>query len=141
MSAPPAPAAAVGIICFRGADVLLIKRGTPPLQGQWSLPGGRIAWGEGAKDAALRELREECGVEAEIVELVDVVDAIFTRERSEPPSAHYVLIDYAARWVAGAPRPGDDAADARFFAPHELAALGLWEETARVIEAARALMR
>lgn len=139
MSAPPGPAAAAGIICFRGADVLLIKRGTPPLQGQWSLPGGRIAWGEGAKDAALRELREECGVEAEIVGLVDVVDAIFTR--GEGADAHYVLIDYAARWVAGAPRPGDDAADARFFAPHELGGLGLWDETARVIEAARALMR
>jgi 8-oxo-dGTP diphosphatase len=47
-------------------EVLLIRRGTPPRLGEWSLPGGRIEWGEPVKAAALRELREETGVEAEI---------------------------------------------------------------------------
>jgi 8-oxo-dGTP diphosphatase len=53
---------------------------------------------------------------------------------------HYVLVDYAARWIAGEPRAGDDARDARFFAPDEIAALGLWDETLRIIAAARRML-
>lgn len=127
------PIVAAGVVCFRGGDVLLIRRGAPPREGEWSLPGGRIEWGERAANAALRELREETGCEAEIAGLIDVVDAIMG-------DRHYVLIDYAARWLSGEPRPGDDAADARFFAESELAQLGLWSETLRVIAAARVLL-
>lgn len=127
---PRSPVAAVGVVCLRGREVLLIRRANPPRQGEWSLPGGRIERGERAADAALRELREETGVAAELVGLVDVVDAFF--------ASHYVLIDYAARWIAGEPRAGDDAADARFFPRGELDALGLWEETLRVIDMAMA---
>ena len=139
------PVAAVGVVCLRGGDVLLIKRGTPPLEDQWSLPGGRIEWGERAADAALRELKEETGCAAEIIGLVDVVDAVLSRRGDssesprDPPWGHYVLIDYAARWVAGEPVAGDDARDARFFAPAELSSLNLWSETLRIIEAARRL--
>lgn len=129
--ARPIPAA--GVVCFRGDDVLLIRRGAPPREGEWSLPGGRIEWGERAAAAALRELREETGCEAEIVGLIDVVDAVIGER-------HYVLIDYAARWITGDPRPGDDALNATFFQPHELAGLGMWSETLRVIEAARRLI-
>lgn len=139
---PRAPIAAAGIICLRREDVLLIRRGTPPLKDRWTLPGGRIEWGERSRDAALRELMEETGVVAEIIGLVDVVDAILTKSDTATDSApwgHYVLIDFAARWISGDPRAGDDAADARFFTPAEIAALGMWDETLRVIEAARAL--
>lgn len=128
------PIAAVGAICLRGDDVLLIRRAAPPRQREWSLPGGRIEWGERAADAALRELREETGCEGDIVGLVDVVDGLMGDH-------HYVLIDYAIRWRSGEPRAGDDALDAKFASPAELATLGLWSETLRVIEAARALLR
>lgn len=128
------PIAAAGVVCFRGDDVLLIRRGAPPRLGEWSLPGGRIEWGERASDAALRELREETGCEGEIVGLIDVVDGLMS-------DRHYVLIDYAVRWLSGEPRAGDDAADARFFSPNEIAGLGMWDETERIIEAARALLR
>lgn len=140
-AAPQRPIAAVGVVCFRGADVLLVKRGKPPLEGRWSLPGGRIEWGERAADAALRELKEETGVEAEIIGLADVVDALMTKSgaESETPWGHYVLIDYGALWRSGEPRAGDDAADARFFSPEEITGLGLWSETLRVIALARAL--
>lgn len=133
------PVAAVGVVCFRGEDVLLIRRGTPPLQDRWSLPGGRIEWGERAQDAALRELKEETGCEAELVGLVDVVDAVLSRstEEEERPWGHYVLIDYVARWTKGEPRPGDDARDARFFSEAEIAGLRLWDETERIIAVAR----
>lgn len=128
------PIPAVGVVCLRGDDVLLIRRGAPPRAGEWSLPGGRIEFGERAADAALRELREETGCEGEIVALIEVVDGLME-------DRHYLLIDYAVRWTVGEPRAGDDAQDARFFAPSELAALGMWSETLRVIEAARAHLR
>ncbi len=135
------PVPAVGVVCLRGEEVLLIRRGTPPRRGEWSLPGGRIEPGEPAQAAALRELREETEVEAEIVGLVDVVDAIFNNRAGDLITRHYVLVDYAARWVSGTPVAGDDAAEARFFHQSELASLDLWDETLRVIEAAAALLR
>jgi 8-oxo-dGTP diphosphatase len=143
------PIAGVGVICFRGEDVLLVKRGRPPLEGRWSIPGGRIEWGERAADAALRELAEETGCVAELLGLVDVVDAHLINsgaETASPPrpheiEAHYVLIDYAARWVSGEPQAGDDAREARFFSAATLEGLGLWSETLRVIKTARAMLR
>ncbi|MGE0827738.1 MAG: NUDIX hydrolase [Hyphomonadaceae bacterium] len=138
------PIPAVGIVCLRGDEVLLIRRGKPPREGEWSLPGGRIEWGEGAREAALRELKEETGVEAELLGLVDVVDGLFfSRGGGEPQRhqvwGHYVLIDYAARWLAHEPCAADDAMDARFFSLMEAEALGLWAETLRVIRAAHAM--
>ena len=125
------PIPAVGVVCLRGDEVLLIRRGTAPRIGEWSLPGGRIEPGERAVDAALRELREETGVEAEIVGLVDVVDGLFPEV-----GRHYVLIDYLALWRAGEPIAGDDAAAARFHPLTGVDAVVEWSETRRVIRAA-----
>lgn len=129
MSEGPRPVPTVGVVCLRQDEVLLIKRGNPPRQGQWSLPGGRLEWGETLQAGALRELAEETGVEAEILGLVDVVDGVMT-------TRHYIMIDYAARWTAGEPVAGDDAADARFFSLQEALAVVEWEETRRVIREA-----
>lgn len=123
------PVPTVGVVCLRGDEVLLIKRGNPPRQGQWSLPGGRLEWGETLQAGALRELAEETGCQAEILGLVDVVDGVMT-------TRHYIMIDYAARWTAGEPVAGDDAADARFFTLDEALAIVEWEETRRVIREA-----
>lgn len=127
------PIPAVGVVCLRGDEVLLIRRGTPPRQGEWSLPGGRIEPGERAVDAALRELREETGVEAEITGLIDVVDGLFPEA-----GRHYVLVNYAALWVSGEPVAGDDAMEARFVALDQVATLVDWSETRRIIEVAAA---
>ena len=126
--AVPAPVPAVGVVCLRGDEVLLIRRGRPPKQGEWSLPGGRIEPGERTEDAALRELREETGVEARINRLIAVVDGIFPEA-----GRHYVLIDFAADWVSGEPVAGDDAMEARFVPLDQVEALVDWSETRRVI--------
>ncbi|MEO0882684.1 MAG: NUDIX hydrolase [Pseudomonadota bacterium] len=131
---------AVGVVCFRDDEVLLIRRGQAPLAGAWSLPGGRIEFGEPAADAALRELKEETGIDAELCGLIDVVDGLFTSRRTGQVTRHYLLCDYAARWIAGDPKAGDDAADARFVTPEALKTFDLWDETRRIIDAARALV-
>ncbi len=132
------PVPTVGVVCLRGDEVLLIKRGTPPRLGQWSLPGGRMEWGETTRTTALRELKEETGVDAELLGLIDVIDGVFPARPSLDGKAgeiirHYVLIDYAARWISGEPAAGDDAADARFVSRDEAMALVEWDETRRMI--------
>lgn len=126
----------MGVVCLRegarGPEVLLIRRGHPPLAGAWSLPGGRIEPGERAAEAALRELAEETGVQAELAGLVDVVDGLFPGDDGEP-GRHYLLVDYAARWRSGEPRAGDDAREAAFTPLGEVGRLGMWGETERVI--------
>ncbi|MFN7388164.1 NUDIX hydrolase [Brevundimonas sp.] len=127
----PPPIPAVGVVCLRGDEVLLIRRGAPPRLGEWSLPGGRIEPGEGVRAAALRELHEETGVEARLTGLIDVVDGIF-------PDAgrHYVLIDFVAEWISGEPVAGDDAAEAAFVPVQQALELLTWSETRGVIEKA-----
>jgi len=127
------PVATVGVICLRGDQVLLIKRGTPPRLGQWSLPGGRLERGETTVVAALRELAEETGIKAELLGLVDVVDGLFTSRTTGETTRHYVMIDYAARWVSGEPMAGDDAAEARFVSRDEALAMVEWDVTRKVI--------
>ena len=126
--ARPVPCA--GVVCLRGAgealEVLLIRRGTPPRLGEWSLPGGRIEWGERAEAAALRELQEETGVKGEVLGLLDVVDGLFGER-------HYVLVDYAVRWTSGEPVAGDDAAEAAFWPAARSIELVDWSETKRII--------
>ncbi|WP_292053141.1 MULTISPECIES: NUDIX hydrolase [unclassified Brevundimonas] len=125
------PVPAVGVVCLKGDQVLLIRRGQPPRVGEWSLPGGRIEPGERTIDAALRELSEETGVTARIGGLLDVVDGIFSEA-----ARHYVLIDYWAEWLSGDVVAGDDAADARFFDLDQALDMVEWDETRRIIRAA-----
>jgi 8-oxo-dGTP diphosphatase len=130
------PTIGAGAVVWRADEVLLVRRGRPPLQGQWSLPGGRQNWGETVRECALRELKEETGIAGDILGLIDVVDAI---DLEGPQSAeyHFTFVDFAARMVGGSLRAGDDATEARWHGAQALEALGLWSETLRVIKAAR----
>ena len=126
---PPRPVPCVGVVCLRGPEVLLIRRGKPPRMGEWSIPGGRMEWGETVMAAALRELAEETRVTAELLGLIEVLDHISEH-------GHAVLIDFAARWISGEPAAGDDAMEARFFPLEEAFAQVSWSETERIIRAA-----
>ena len=136
----PQPVTGVGLVVFRGSDVLLVKRGRPPKQGQWSLPGGKLEWGETLANAALRELAEETSITAEIMGLIDTVDLI-DRDETGAVVRHYALVDFAARWTGGEPVAGDDASDARFWSLDSVDTLGLWEETVRIIQQAWEMQR
>lgn len=124
------PINCVGVICFRGEDVLLIRRGKPPRKGDWSLPGGRIEPGESEAEAALRELMEETGVTAILGPKVLTLPAHFD-------GTDYILHDYLAEWQDGDPKAGDDAAHAEFTPLEKVNSLGMWNATVEVIETAR----
>jgi 8-oxo-dGTP diphosphatase len=122
---------------FRSGEVLLIRRGKGYLQGLWSLPGGHIEPGERARDAALREVREETGIEAAIEGPVDTHEVLL-RSPDGSLLAHYLIAVFRGRWLAGVPRAGGDAAEARFIAATDVHNYPLTEGAAALIERARA---
>ena len=126
------PFVGVGVVVWKGDEILLIQRGKDPMKGAWSIPGGRQQLGESIKAAAEREIREETGVEIEIIGLIDVVDSI-RKDDDGIVAWHATLVDYAAHYVSGNVIAGDDAINAGWFTLEQLGELGLWEETARVI--------
>jgi ADP-ribose pyrophosphatase YjhB (NUDIX family) len=134
---PARPIIGVGTVVWHGERVLLVQRGRPPRQGQWSLPGGAQQLGESLAEAACREILEETGVTVELGDLIATVDSI-ERDADGRVRYHYTLIDFAAEAQTAVLVPGDDAADARWFELHEIEGLGLWSETLRIIELARA---
>lgn len=134
---PERPWIGIGVIVFRGDHVLLVRRGRPPRQGEWSLPGGAQRLGETAEAAARRELREETGVEVGPLRLAAVVDAM-SRDAEGALRFHYTIVDYAAEWRSGEARPGGDAAEVAWAPLSGLAPFALTEDARRVIaEAAR----
>ena len=134
MMSDKAPVPAAGIVVIKNQnEVLLIRRGKPPYQGEWSIPGGKIEYGETTSEAALRELKEETGIEADLVGLIDVIDSIGLREKGQPGDWHYLLVDYAARWVSGEPVAQDDVDEAVFYPLEEALALTRWDKTRDVI--------
>lgn len=128
----------VGTVVFRGESILLIKRGKAPFKGRWSIPGGRLEYDEALEAAALRELREESGVEATILGLIGVFEALPSVALREEAggNGHLVMVDYAAEWRSGEPVAGDDASAAEFFAIDEAMALVAWDETRRALRMA-----
>ena len=129
---PDRPLVGVGVVVWFGGRVLLVRRAKPPRAGQWSLPGGAQRLGETVAEAARREVLEETGLALERPEVVATVDLI-ERDDDGRVRYHYTLIDVTAEATTADARPGSDAAEARWFAPGEIPALGLWSETVRII--------
>ena len=121
---PDAPRVGVGAIILDGDRVLLVKRGQPPSQGKWSIPGGLVHLGERIEDALRREVMEECGVSVRPLGLCGVIDRVRLAPTNglEPARVHYhyVIIDYVAAIEAGVPRAGSDAAEVRWVPIAEL---------------------
>ena len=129
---PAQPFVGIGAIIMEGDRVVLVKRAHPPIQGQWSIPGGVLEVGELVREAAVREAREETGLVVEPGELLGVYDRVL-RNAEGRVQYHYVLIDFLCRSVGGELRAASDAAEARWFTREELPALKLAEDTQDVI--------
>jgi 8-oxo-dGTP diphosphatase len=124
----------VGAVVFNAeGQVLLIKRGKAPHYGRWMVPGGALEWGETLEQAAVREVREETGIEIEIERFVETIEAITPGD----PGFHFVIMDYAARAVSGSLQAASDALDAAWVAPESFSDYDLTEELLAVIEKAR----
>ena len=108
----PQPGASAFVV--RDQQVLLVKRAKKAGFGMWSLPGGQIEPGEAARDAAVRELREETGIVAEAVRILDAIDIIH-RDAAGHIEFHYVISCFVCRWLSGEPVAGDDVSDAGWF--------------------------
>jgi len=129
---PEVPLVGVGAIIIEDSRVLLVKRAHPPLQAEWSIPGGVLEVGELIREAAIREAREETGLIVEPSDLLGVYDRIL-RNPEQRVQYHYVLIDFLCRRVAGDLSAASDAAEVRWFSREELHTLRLAEDTLDVI--------
>jgi ADP-ribose pyrophosphatase YjhB (NUDIX family) len=121
---PESPLVGVGAVVVDDNRVLLIRRGQPPLLGEWSLPGGVLECGETLREAVAREAREETGLLVEMGEMLGVYERVI-RDDVKRVRYHYVLIDFLCRAVGGDLKAGSDAADVRWFTREELPALNL----------------
>ena len=129
---PEHPLVGVGAIIIENGCVLLVKRAHPPIQGQWSIPGGVLEVGELVREAAVREAREETGLIVEPGDLLGVYDRIL-HNPEQRVQYHYVLVDFLCRPVGGELQAADDAAEVRWFTREELPALNLSEDTLDVV--------
>lgn len=144
---PERPVVGVGgVIVDRGRTVL-IRRGTEPLLGQWSIPGGTIEIGETLEEAVRRELREETGLEVRVLDLIELFDRIYLENGASPsqdkkkPRYHYVIADYLCELVGGEPLAGSDVTDLAFAQEDELSGFHMTEKATSILKKAFAMSR
>ena len=142
---PERPVVGVGGVIIDNGRALLIRRGSEPLRGQWSIPGGTLELGESLQEGVARELREETGLEVRVLELIEVFDRIFPDERLQVseqkrgPRFHFVIVDYLCERIGGEPLAGSDVTDVAFATEDELNKYSLTETATRVLKRAFAM--
>jgi 8-oxo-dGTP diphosphatase len=156
---PELPRIGVGGVVIRDGRALLIRRGTEPLKGEWSIPGGMLDIGETLAEGVARELFEETGLEVRVIELIEVFERIFYAEAGNggstvPPEGetklksgkpaplyHFVIHDYLCESTEGMPRPGGDVTDVAFASEDDLGQYRLTPTATRIIKKAFAMAR
>lgn len=134
---PTHPQLAVSAAIFRDGKVLLVRRARSPAKGFYSLPGGRVEFGESLHAALMREVAEETGLEIEIVGLAGWREVL----PSAGGSGHYLIMSFAARWVAREPVLNDELDDFRWLLPEAIGEFKLTGGLQEVIEEARRLVQ
>ena len=130
---PEAPVVGVGAVVVKDGRVLLVRRGHEPSKGRWSLPGGMLELGEGLSAGVVREVKEETGLDVEVVELVELLDRVYREE--DRVRYLYVIADYLCRVVGGELKAASDAEAVRWVEWDRHGDLELDPVTVRVIEA------
>jgi len=129
---PDRPIVGVGAVIIESGRALVVRRGTEPLKGEWSIPGGVVELGETLRQAAAREAKEETGLEVEPGEVLEVVDRIM-RDAGRKIQYHYVLVDFLCRRVSGEARPGADASELHWITARELEGFPIADSAAAVL--------
>lgn len=147
---PDHPVVGVGGVVILDGRALLIRRGSEPLKGQWSVPGGTLELGETLEDGVRRELREETSLDVRVLDLIEVFERIFPGSEADlsappvvpaRPQYHFVIVDYLCEAIAGSPRAGSDVTDVALVREEDLPAYNLTVAATRVVRKAFALAR
>ena len=136
---PTRPILAASVAVFRQGRVLIARRARAPLLGLYSLPGGVVELGETLREAALRELKEEVGLDAEVIGFLDHVEPI--AHEGGRVRSHYVIAAFVARWLAGEARIGAEVDDFAWIAPDTIGDWPTTPELPRLIAEAALLER
>jgi 8-oxo-dGTP diphosphatase len=137
---PSRPFAGVGAVVWDGRQVLLERRGRPPAEGSWALPGGLIELGETAGAALQREVYEECGIQVEAGPILGLFEPI-QRDPDGRIRYHFMVVDFLAYYVSGELRAGDDASEVRWVLPDDLGQYDLAPAGQEMIARALALLQ
>jgi 8-oxo-dGTP diphosphatase len=144
---PDRPVVGIGGVVIEDGRTLLIRRGTEPLRGHWSIPGGTLEIGESLQQGVARELWEETGLQVRVLEVIEVFDRIFLAEKADSgkakagPRFHYVIVDYLCERISGEARAGSDVTDVAFAREDELEQFHLTETATRILRKAFAMDR
>src|ERR1700756_125677 len=144
---PDRPVVGVGGVVIENGRTLLIKRGSEPLLGQWSIPGGTLELGESLQEGVARELLEETGLKVKVLDMIEAFDRIFldpaaaNAENRTRPKYHYVIVDYLCERLAGEAQAGSDVTDIAYAAEGELERFHLTTTATRVLHRAFAMDR
>jgi ADP-ribose pyrophosphatase YjhB (NUDIX family) len=134
---PAHPQLAVSASIFRDDRILLVRRARSPARGFYSLPGGRVEFAESLHAALTREVIEETGLEIEIAGLAGWREVL----PAAPGDGHYLILSFAARWVANEPVLNEEHDDFKWLAPDRLGDLKLTAGLAEIVRDARRLIR
>ena len=144
---PDRPVVGVGGVVIENGRALLIKRGSEPLLGQWSIPGGTLELGESLQQGVARELLEETGLEVQVLDMIEAFDRIFldqaaakVEDRSRP-KYHFVIVDYLCERLGGEAQAGSDVTDIAYATEQELEKFQMTSTATRVLRRAFAMDR
>ena len=137
---PSRPIVGVGGVVIEDGHAVLIRRGSPPLEGEWSIPGGKLEVGETLVEGVQRELLEETGLEVRVLELIEVFERIFL-DGDGRPQYHFVILDYLCQAVSGTLRPGGDSREVVRVREEDLEKYSLTPAATRVLKKAFAMSR
>ena len=152
---PERPVVGVGGVVIEDGRALLIRRGSEPLLGQWSIPGGTLELGESLEHGVVRELKEETALDVRILEMIEVFDRIYedqddaggevsllgVESKKGRPRYHYVIIDYLCERIDGEAKAGSDVTDVAYATEDEFVKYGLTETATRILRKAFAMER
>lgn len=137
---PERPLVGVGGIVIRDERALLIRRGSAPLEGEWSIPGGMLEIGETISEGVRRELLEETAIEVKVLDLIEVFERL-TRDEAGKLKYHFVILDYLCEAVRGESQAGSDVTDVAWACESELNEFSLTPTAMRVIQKAFEMAR